>query len=129
MPTSQFLKPRNRGRTRVFVILVTVLLVGNVIIGERGLVSMVRATDEFEKLSDAVAELRVENQLLREEMRRLRDEPGTIEELARGELGLIQSGEKLFIVAGDRTIDETVNSSTASTTKDTVPPELLVSQP
>ncbi len=90
---------------------------------------MVRATDEFKKLSDAVTELRVENQLLREEMRRLRDEPGTIEELARGELGLIQSGEKLFIVAGDRTIDETVNSSTASTTKDTVPPELLVSQP
>jgi cell division protein FtsB len=104
------------------------MLVGNVIIGERGLVSMVRATDEFEKLSDVVAELRVENQLLREEMRRLRDEPRTIEELARGELGLIQSGEKLFIVA-DRTIGDTVHSATGSATNETVPPELLASEP
>ena len=104
------------------------MLVGNVIIGERGLVSMVRATDEFEKLSDVVAELRVENQLLREEMRRLRDEPGTIEELARGELGLIQSGEKLFIIAG-RTIRGTVHSATGSATNETVPPELLASEP
>ena len=128
MPTSQFSEDRSRGRTRVFVILVTVMLVGNVIIGERGLVSMVRATDEFEKLSDVVAELRVENQLLREEMRRLRDEPGTIEELARGELGLIQSGEKLFIIAG-RTIRGTVHSATGSATNETVPPELLASEP
>ena len=104
------------------------MLVGNVIIGERGLVSMVRATDEFEKLSDVVAGLRVENQLLREEMRRLRDEPRTIEELARGELGLIQSGEKLFIVAG-RTIGDTVHSAKGSATSEIVPPELLASEP
>lgn len=128
MPTSQFSEHRSRGRTRAFVILVTVMLVGNVIIGERGLVSMVRVTDEFEKLSNVIAELRVENQLLREEMRRLRDEPRTIEELARGELGLIQSGEKLFIVAG-RTIGDTVHSVTGSATNETVPSELLASEP
>lgn len=128
MATSPFSQHRNRGRTRVFVILVTVLLVGNVIIGERGLVSMARATDEFKELSDVVAELRVENQLLREEMRRLRDEPRTIEELARGELGLIQSGEKLFIVAG-QTIVETMHPSTVPAAKGTVPPEFSVSEP
>ena len=104
------------------------MLIGNVIIGERGLGSMVRVTDEFEKLSNVIAELRVENQLLREEMRRLRDEPRIIEELARGELGLIQSGEKLFIVAG-RTIGDTVHSEPGSATNETVPSELLASEP
>ena len=33
-------------------------------------------------------------------MRALREEPRTIEELARRELGLIRAGEQLFIVRG-----------------------------
>jgi cell division protein FtsB len=35
---------------------------------------------------------------LREEARRLREEPSAIEEIARRELGLIKPGEKLFII-------------------------------
>ena len=35
---------------------------------------------------------------MREEARRLREDPSAIEELARQELGLIKPGEKLFIV-------------------------------
>ena len=39
-----------------------------------------------------------ENAQLREEARRLREDPTAIEELARRELGLIKPGEKVFII-------------------------------
>ena len=39
-----------------------------------------------------------ENARLREEARRLREDPSAIEEIARRELGLIVPGEKLFIL-------------------------------
>jgi cell division protein FtsB len=35
---------------------------------------------------------------LREEARRLREDPTAVEEIARRELGLIKPGERLFIV-------------------------------
>jgi cell division protein FtsB len=41
---------------------------------------------------------RLENARLREEARRLREEPEAIEEIARRELGLIKPGETLFII-------------------------------
>ena len=78
--------------------LVAVVLVGNALIGERGLVAMVRATDQSEALAKSIFQLREENQWLREDMRQLREEKNKIEKLAREELGLIQPGEKLFII-------------------------------
>lgn len=78
--------------------LVAVVLVGNAIVGEWGLIAMFRAGDELETLAEMIAVLHAENDGLREDVRRLREEPRTIEELARGELGLIHPGEKLFIV-------------------------------
>jgi cell division protein FtsB len=45
-----------------------------------------------------VARQRVENARLREEARRLREDPDAIEEIARRELGLIRRGEKVFII-------------------------------
>ena len=42
--------------------------------------------------------MRAENQRLREQARRYREDPATIEELARKDLGLIKPGEKLFII-------------------------------
>ena len=59
---------------------------------------MVRATDQSEALAKSIFQLREENQWLREDMRQLREEKDTIEKLAREELGLIQPGEKLFII-------------------------------
>ena len=45
-----------------------------------------------------ISRQRLENVRLRDEARRLTDDPLTIEEVARRELGLIRPGEKLFIV-------------------------------
>ena len=61
---------------------------------------MIRAAAELETLARMVSVLRAENEGLRTDVRRLREEPRTIEELARRELGLILPGETLFIVTG-----------------------------
>jgi len=66
--------------------------------GERGLVAMLRARHEYDELAASIAQQRGENARLREEVRRLKEDPSAIEEIARRELGLIRPGEKVFIV-------------------------------
>lgn len=79
--------------------LVAAFLIGNAAGGLRGLAAFRQAADTFESLSGAVDDLRRENAGLRAAARRLREDPGAIESLARRELGLIRPGEKLFILA------------------------------
>ena len=52
----------------------------------------------YHQLAASVASQRAENARLREQARRLREDPGAIEEIARRELGLIRPGERVFIV-------------------------------
>ena len=68
------------------------------IVGERGLLAMLRAREQFEMNAAAIQQQRVENTRLRTEADRLTNDPAALEELARGELGLMRPGEKVFIV-------------------------------
>jgi cell division protein FtsB len=74
------------------------VIVADTLVGERGLIAMLRARREYTALVTAVARQRDENSRLREEIRRLRDDPAAIEEVARRELGLIRPGETVFII-------------------------------
>jgi cell division protein FtsB len=74
------------------------LLVVDGLVGDRGLLAMLRARHEYDELSATITRQRAENARLRDQARRLNDDPATIEEVARRELGLIKPGEKLFIV-------------------------------
>jgi cell division protein FtsB len=68
------------------------------LVGDRGLPAMLRARHEYDDLTASIARQHAENARLREEARRLREDPAIIEEIARRELGLIKPGEKVFIV-------------------------------
>jgi cell division protein FtsB len=68
------------------------------LVGERGLVEIMRARQEYRALEESLTQLRLENARLRDEVRRLHEDPATIEDLARRELGLIRPGEKLFTI-------------------------------
>ena len=59
---------------------------------------MMRARHEYDQLAASILRQRAENARLREQARRLREDPGAIEEIARRELGLIKPGERVFIV-------------------------------
>jgi cell division protein FtsB len=68
------------------------------LVGERGLVAMLRARHEYDGLTATIGRQRAENARLRDEARRLKEDPAAIEEVARRELGLIKPGERLFII-------------------------------
>ena len=65
--------------------------------GEKGLLETVKKRQEFKVLEQSIRQARAENEMLREEAKRLRSDPAAIEDLARRELGLIRPGEHLFI--------------------------------
>jgi cell division protein FtsB len=89
---------RNRRIVHLLLLFVASVIVVDALVGDRGLVAMLRARHEYDELSAAVARQRAENARLRETARRLKDDPSAIEEIARRELGLIKPGERVFIV-------------------------------
>jgi len=68
------------------------------LVGDRGLLAILRARQEYDQLAAGIAKQRIENARLRDEARRLKDDPAAIEEVARRELGLIRPGERVFII-------------------------------
>ncbi len=78
--------------------LFAVAVLVDAVVGERGLLAMLRAREQLEAETASLEQQRAENVRLRETADRLTDDPAAIEELAREELGLMRPGEKLFIV-------------------------------
>jgi cell division protein FtsB len=95
-------KPKRPARKRhvvhLLILFVASVIVVNGLVGDRGLLAMLRARQEYDALSASIARQRAENARLRDTARRLREDPSTIEEIARRELGLIKPGERVFIL-------------------------------
>ncbi|MSO30923.1 MAG: septum formation initiator family protein [Acidobacteria bacterium] len=91
-------RPRRQRALRYVFLLVSAVLVTDALVGEKGLLAMMQAREQYRILERSLGQVRAENARLREDSRRLREDPAAVEELARRELGLIKSGEKLFIV-------------------------------
>jgi cell division protein FtsB len=95
-------KAKRPERSRRMVYLLLLVVAGAIIVdglvGERGLVAMLRARHEYDGLTATIGRQRAENARLRDEARRLKEDPAAIEEVARRELGLIRPGERLFII-------------------------------
>ena len=89
---------RGRRVARYVLGFVTAILVIDAVFGEKGLVALLKARRDFAGVEASLAHARAENARLREQARRLREDPAAIEEIARRELGLIKPGEKLFII-------------------------------
>lgn len=93
--------PRPRRGRRVLQLtlaVVSCVLFVDALVGEKGLLAMRQARRDYRALEASLGDLRADNTKLREEARRLREDPAAIEDLARRELGLIRPGEKLFII-------------------------------
>lgn len=90
--------PARRKSLHLLLVFVTLVLVIDALVGEKGLLETIRARKQHQQLTASIERLRAENAALREEARRLREDPSAIESLARQELGLIRPGEMLFIV-------------------------------
>ena len=95
---SQTLRRRGRRVVQYLIVFIGCVLMLDGLVGEKGLVEMLKKRQEYRALEQTLARVRAENARLRDEARRLREDPATIEDLARRDLGLIKPGEKLFIV-------------------------------
>jgi cell division protein FtsB len=71
--------------------------------GEVGIISTLNLKAKEKQLIAENAKLREENELLRQEVEQLRSNPSYIEEIARGELGLL--GKKEIVIPLDRKKD------------------------
>jgi cell division protein FtsB len=89
---------RSRRMVSILLLVVAGAIIVDGLVGEKGLLAMLRARHQYEVLSATIEHKRADNARLREEARRLKDDPSAIEEVARRELGLIKPGEKVFIV-------------------------------
>jgi cell division protein FtsB len=74
-------------------------------IGERGFVRLNRMMDQTDELRSRVRGLEESNVKLAEQVSLLRDDPATIEDLARTELGMVRDGETVYILS-DRPGDQ-----------------------
>ena len=88
------------------LVFVTVVLVVDALVGDKGLLDTMRARRQHAEISAATARLKHENDRLRDEIRRYREDPSAIEALAREELGLMREGELLFIVRDVKPFDK-----------------------
>jgi cell division protein FtsB len=89
---------RNRRIVQLLLILVASVIIVDGLVGDRGLLAMLRARHEYDDLAASISRQRAENARLRDQARRLREDPTAIEEIARRELGLIKPGERVFII-------------------------------
>jgi cell division protein FtsB len=91
--------PRRVGPiVRLLLLLFAALIVVDALVGDQGLLAMRRARQEYRELEEAIARKQSENDRRREEVRRLKEDPGAIEDAARRDLGLIRRGEKVFFL-------------------------------
>lgn len=97
--TTSSLPRRRRSRVvRYLVVAVGCVLIIDALVGDRGFLAMLKARQQYRTLEASLARSRAENAQLREQARRLREDPQAVEDIARRELGLIRPGEQLFII-------------------------------
>ena len=78
------------------------LLMVNALVGDHGYLATLRAQREYDALETSLARIRSENQELRNGIRRMRNDATALEEVARGEQGLIRPGETVVIVKDEK---------------------------
>jgi cell division protein FtsB len=96
------------GRRRLLnaaLVFVAVVLTTDALVGEKGFLVTMRARQEAQVEAGRLAALKQENARLREEKRRLNEDPATIEAEARRQLGLARPGEVMFILKDIRPTD------------------------
>jgi cell division protein FtsB len=97
--------PSRRRLLNGALLFVAVVLTTDALIGEKGLMQTIRARQEAQVAEARLADLKRENARLREEKRRLNEDPDMIESEARQQLGLARPGEVMFILKDVRPAD------------------------
>ena len=96
--TERLSPARTQRLVQWLLVFVASVIVVDGLVGERGLLAMMRARQQYDEVAATIARTRADNARLREQARRLKEDPSLIEEIARRDLGLVRPGEKVFII-------------------------------
>ncbi len=91
-------KVRRQKLLRYALLSISAAFMVSALVGDKGMLSSMRARRQYAAVQQQLINLRLENQQMVSEMRRLKSDPAAIEEEARRNLGLIREGETLVIV-------------------------------
>jgi cell division protein FtsB len=91
-------RSRTRRIVHLLLLMVAIVVFVDAVVGEGGVVVRQRRRKEYNQLVSDLERLKSANELMREQNRRLRDDPAALEEAARRDLGLMKRGETMFIV-------------------------------
>jgi cell division protein FtsB len=95
---------------QLLLVFVTVVLLIDALVGERGLVERMKAGRLYLEAQAELEKIRQENARLLEDARRLKEDSSAIESLARKDLGLLRPGEVLFIIKDIRPAQKDVHT-------------------
>ena len=91
---------------RLKALAIALLVVSAIVYGalrdEEGVRHVFRERTRLQELTHSVNGLRDENRLLRSQIKALREDPRSVERIAREDLGLSKQGEVVFILESER---------------------------
>jgi len=77
------------------IVLISVIII--FLVGDRGVLELYRRKLIYQHLEAEINKLLQEDERLKEEIRLLREDPFTMEKIAREELGLVKPGEIVYL--------------------------------
>jgi cell division protein FtsB len=97
-------KARQKRRRRASQLRLAIVFIGcglllDAVFGDRGFLQGLKSREELVRARQDVAEWKRQNAALRTEIRRLQEDPGALEWVARQELGLLRRGEILVVLS------------------------------
>lgn len=84
------------GRFNFWPLLLVVVILGFAFLGDRGILHMIKLTNQKTVLETKLADVNARNEKLREEIDSLRNDRRYIEKIARTELGMVRDDELVF---------------------------------
>jgi cell division protein FtsB len=93
-------RQRRRARAaRLVVVFFGFVLLLNALLGDQSLFAAIKSRENLRRAAQDLAEVKNENSALRAQAYRLREDPATLELVARQELGLARPGEILVVLS------------------------------
>ncbi|WP_303721388.1 septum formation initiator family protein [Malonomonas rubra] len=80
----------------IWLLLIIIVMLGYAVFGERGVIRIMKAERQKQQLEVELVALKQEQQLLRDEIDRLKNDKDYWELLARKKLGMVREGELIY---------------------------------
>jgi cell division protein FtsB len=97
-------EPEPKNLLSICLVIVILLLSVYAILGDRGVMRIIRTREQQQQLEQQLAELNQQQEQLKEEIERLKKDESYWELLARSRLGLVREGELVYHIPDSKNL-------------------------